>query len=146
VPDFYTVNQAQEVSLLTLLIWREARGENYDTMLRVGWSVRNRVTNPRYWGHDWYSVIAHPEAYSSIVPPRLDNDPNLRSYPDPADVKYDLVVQAAENAYWGVRPDPVNGATHYFDRSLDDDPPSWTKAPTSVHVMDSGALHFWKVD
>jgi N-acetylmuramoyl-L-alanine amidase len=144
VPDFYTANQAIEFGLLVTLVGREARGEIYDAMLGVAWSVRNRVTQPRYWGHDWLSVMAHPEAYSSIYPPTKDNDPNLRVYPDMTNAKWALVLEACENAYWGIGPDPTNGATHYYDRSMDDDPPTWATDPQSEHVRDIGDLHFFK--
>lgn len=131
--------------MLVLVMGREARGEDYETILRVGWSIRNRVMNPKYWGHDWLSVISHPLAYSSMVPPTRDNDPNLRVYPEPEDAKWNLVIQAAENTYAGAGPDPSAGANSYYDRSMDDDPPEWTRAATSQHIMDSGSLHFWHV-
>lgn len=141
----YYTNQAIEFALLVTVMGREARSEDYDTILKVGWSIRNRVTSPRYWGHDWVSVITHPEAYTSMVPPPKDKDPNLTVYPDPSNAKWVLIMEAAEAVYWGTGEDPVHGATHYFDHSLDSDPPFWTKARTSEHICDSGNLHFWKV-
>jgi N-acetylmuramoyl-L-alanine amidase len=146
MPPLYSVQQAMELALLVLLIGREGRGETYEAMLAIGWSVRNRVTQPRYWGHDWITVISHPEAYSSMVPPMSDNDPNLRVYPDLKSSKWALVVEAAEAAYTGVGPDPTNGATHYYDRSLDDRPPAFATDPHSVHTCDIGDLHFFKAN
>ena len=73
----YSTQQAIEFGMLVLLVGREARGEQYDGMLGVAYSVRNRVENPKYWGHDWISVMTHPLAYSSMVPPNADNDPNF---------------------------------------------------------------------
>jgi hypothetical protein len=144
MPNSYTYLQAIEYGTLVLLVGREGRGQTYDAMLGIAWSVRNRVVEPKYWGHDWLSVMSHPEAYSSMVPPRTDNDPNLRVYPDAASPKWDLVFQAAEAAYWGVGPDPVQGATHYFDSSMDNNEPPFATAPTSEHIRDIDSLRFFK--
>lgn len=141
----YSTNQAIELGTLVTLIGREARGEKvFEAMLGVGWSVRNRVENPRWWGHDWLSVMGHPEAYSSMNPPTRDNDPNLRVYPDLHAPAWILVIEAAEASYWATQADPTHGATHYFDRSIDDDPPIWSKARGSEHLCDIGDLHFWR--
>jgi len=146
MPNAYTENQAVEFSLLVLVVGREARGEAYDAMLGVAWSIRNRVTRPRWWGHDWISVICKPDQYTSMVPPPKDNDPNLRVYPDLTNAKWSLVIQAAEAAYWGVGADPTGGASHYYDRSLDDHPPFWATDGSSVHTCDIGGLHFFKAN
>lgn len=140
----YNSYQAIDFGTLVTLVGREGRGQVYDAMLGIAWSVRNRVVQPKYWGHDWMSVMAHPLAYSSMVPPGQDNDPNLRVYYDPANAKWALVLEACENAYWGVGPDPVHGATHYYDRSMDDSPPGWATAAGSAHITDIGDLHFYK--
>lgn len=146
MPPIYTAQQAIELGLLFLLIGRESRNQIYAAMLGVGWSVRNRVASPRYWGHDWIAVMSHPEAYSSMVPPNGQNDPNLRVYPDMTNAKWLLALEAAEAAYEGVGPDPVHGATHYYDSSLDNDPPAWAKDPSSQHIIDIGALRFFKAN
>lgn len=137
----YNTNQALDIALLVTVIKREARGESYEAMVAVGWSIKNRVVNPRWWGHDWYSVITKPEQYTSIVPPAKDNDPNLRVYPNADDT---LCIEAAEAVYLETVPDPTNGATHYFDRSMDDNPPYWATDGSSEHTCDIGDLHFWK--
>ena len=142
----YTADQAVEFGVLVTLVGREGRGQTYNGMLGIAWSVRNRVSNPRYWGHDWLSVMTHPEAYSSMAPPARDNDPNLRVYPDPAVGAWRLVIEACENAYAGIGPDPTHGATHYYDRSLDDNPPAWATDPSSQHICDIDDLHFYKAN
>lgn len=146
MPNTYNALQAVEFALLVTVVGREARGENYDAMLGVAWSIRNRVDHPKWWGKGWESVITKPMQYTSMTPPANDKDPNLTVYPDLSNDKWMQVVEASEMAYWGVGQDPVYGASHYYDKSLDADPPAWTKAPTSVHVCDIGSLHFWKVD
>lgn len=144
MPNTYTSDQAIEFALLTLVIGRESRGETFAAMLGVAWSIRNRVEQPRWWGHDWISVITKPYQYSSIAPPAKDNDPNLRVYPDLDAPAWRLVLEAAEAAYWAGTPDPVHGATHYYDRSLDDNPPSWATDGSSEHICDLGDLHFYR--
>lgn len=141
--NFYTANQAIEFALLVTVIGREARGEPYEAKLGVAWSIRNRVTEPRWWGHDWISVIEKKAQYSSMTPPS-GKDPNLIVYPDLSNDAWRECVEAAEGAYWKQEADVTGGATHYFDRSLDEHPPSWATDGTSQHVCDIGGLHFYK--
>jgi spore germination cell wall hydrolase CwlJ-like protein len=145
MPQTYTMIEAVEFALLVTVVGREARGESQDAMLGVAWSIRNRVDHPGWWGNSWETVITKPMQYTSIAPPTGDHDPNLTVYPDLTNDRWMQVAEAAEAAYWAVGKDPVFGATHYFDKSLDATPPQWTKAPTSVHVCDIGDLRFWKV-
>lgn len=135
----YTRDQAAELGLLALLIWREARDQIYEAMLGVGWSVRNRVTRPRYWGTDWVSCIGHKWAYSSMTAP---GDPNLIVYPDTGLKAWETVSQAAEMAYSGTAQDPANGATHYFSHMAS--PPAWAIAPDTEFVTQIGAFRFYK--
>ena len=137
----YRVNW--DVCLLALLIWREARGEDYATKVAVAWSVRNRVLDPGkdWWGDTWVAVMTKPWQYTSLTAP---GDPNLVKFPAGDDGSWLDSIKAAEAVYAGACPDPVGGATHYFDRSLDANPPVWAEAEDSVHVCDVGAMRFWK--
>jgi hypothetical protein len=100
----YYTNQAVEFGLLVM--GREARGEDYDTILKMGWSIRNRVTSPRWWGHDWISVITKPEQYTSMVPPPKDKDPNLTVYPDPKDAHWGPHHRGSRSGLLGCRRGP----------------------------------------
>lgn len=131
--------ESYEFILLALCVWREARGEIVSAKFAVAWSIRNRVVKPSWWGRDWISVILKPLQYSSFNV----NDPNAVKWPDPRDTTWMSSVQAAQAAYLGNGDDPVSGATHYFDRSLDGNPPAW--AASMIHVIDIGNLHFYKV-
>lgn len=140
----YTTDQAIEFALLVMVVGREARGESdFNAKLGVAWSIRNRVTNPRWWGHDWVSVIEKYAQYSSMTPPG-GRDPNLMVYPSLDTDSWRQCIEAAEGAYWASRPDPTNGATHYYDRSLDDNPPTWATDASSEHVCDIGDFHFYR--
>ena len=128
--------------MFALLLWREARGENVMTKRVVAWSVKNRVLRPNYWdwGADWVGVMSKPEQYSSMT--HL-GDLNTVKYPAANDTAWMACIDLATEVY-NASPgfDAAAGATHYYDRSLDIKPPEW--AAKMVHVLDSGAFHFFK--
>jgi len=131
--------------LLALVIWREARGTSFDAMKAVAFSVRNRVLHPSWWGKDWHSVITAHLQYSSFNA----GDPNAVKYPQAEDPQWKAAVDVANTVYNGgataaACPDPTNGSTHYYDRSLDENPPSWAKSPEMTHVSDIGPFHFYR--
>jgi N-acetylmuramoyl-L-alanine amidase len=128
--------------LLELVVWRESRNQPYEAMLAVAWSIMNRVNNPGWWGNDLPSVIMKPWQYTSMTG---WGDPQLELFPRPGDPSDDQAIQAGAAAQAGTPPDPSLGATHYYDKSLDSNPPAWTKAATSVHLIDIASLRFWRV-
>ena len=137
---------AWDMSILALCLWREARGETLATKQAVAWSIRNRVLNPKWWGYDWQSVILMPFQYSSFN----RTDPNATKFPTPGPAWDDCLTAASQ--VWTpfptdtpVLPDPTGGANSYFDMSLDSIPPDWSKAPGTIHTIDSGRLHFYKL-
>jgi len=133
------VTQAQwEESLLSLVIWRESSNQPIPTMLAVGCSIRNRVDKPNWWGGTYAQVITKYEQYSSMT---IAHDPNLVRWPSTIDKSWEMAMNAASQVYAGC-PDAAQGATHYFDRSLDAHPPLWASQMT--HVMDSGNFHFYR--
>jgi len=137
-----TKEQAWELSLLALCVWREARGESLQGKIAVAWSIRNRVTKPgvTWWGDDWEEVIEHKFQYSSFNP----DDPNAKKLPgDPSkDASWRDSLLAAEQAYTGAGLDPTNGATHYYAPSVVA-APAWTKDKNSVFKTKIGAHEFW---
>lgn len=131
--------QMWERALLALLLWREARGEDFDTIRAVAWSVRNRVNKPQWWGTDWTSVMEHRAQYSSMT---ILGDPNTVKWPLANDAKWHDCMDIANEVCNGGLVDMAQGATSYFDRSLDTNPPDWSAK--MKHVMDSGNFHFYK--
>ena len=131
-------------TLLVLCVWREARGEGPDAMLGVAWSIRNRVLRPGWWGHSWMSVILMPLQYSSFN----HNDPNATKWPSEESPTFTDCLIAANKVYTfdlqqaPLVPDPTGGATHYFDASLDHNPPTWAKEMTKT--CEIGRLRFYK--
>jgi N-acetylmuramoyl-L-alanine amidase len=137
---------AYEFILLALCLWREARGELSTTKLAVAWSIRNRVANPGWWGKTWAEVILAPWQYSSFN----HNDPNATKWPAELDPSWQDSLTVASQVYSDdlhdapILPDPTDGATSYYDMSMDTDPPSWAVDGSQVHVCDWGRLHFYK--
>lgn len=133
-----TPEDAYKVILLALCVWREARGEIVAAKYAVAFSIRNRVLHPSWWGDSWESVILKPFQYSSFNA----KDPNAVKFPVPADTSWQASVAAALAAFNSTCPDPTEGSTHYFDRSLDASPPEWTVE--MIHVIDIGNLRFFR--
>ena len=139
----YTLNQAYEVILLAITLWREARSEPIESKRAVAWSIRNRVkaTPPRWWGHSWVDVLIKPWQYTSVTGV---GDPNLVKWPKDNDPSWQECLVVADEVFNGQGNDTTGGATHYFDKSLDNNPPKWTKAADSVHKVDIGSFRFWR--
>lgn len=135
-----TADDIYPVTLLALCIWREAQGEPFEAKQAVGWSIRNRVNRPRWWGHSFESCILMPWQYSSFN----RNDPNATKLPVSSDPNWHDALTIALQLY---SPNPVLtdtscGADSYFDKSLDSKPPSWAAA--AQHTADVGAFHFYR--
>jgi N-acetylmuramoyl-L-alanine amidase len=137
-----TPQESWEFSLLALCVWRESRGEIVDAKRAVAWSIRNRAMRPTWWGTDYPSVILkhvnNIYQYSSFN----TGDPNAVKFPEANDTAWQACLMAAESAYEGVGGDPSLGATHYFDRSLDGNPPAW--AAKMIHTANIGNLRFYR--
>jgi N-acetylmuramoyl-L-alanine amidase len=137
--------QQAEQSLLALVIWREARGEVLFTKQAVAWSIRNRVLNPGWWGHSWWSVILMPMQYSSFN----RTDPNATKWPMQVDPSWEDALQVAADVYTAELTqapkilDLTSGSVSYFDQSMDNNPPSWAIDGHMKHVCDFGRLHFY---
>ena len=129
-----------ELIMLALVLWREARGESLDAKRAVAWSIRNRVRKPSWWGKDWIEVITKKFQYTSMT---FAGDPNLVLWPRSIDLNWQGALSIATEVMAGQGSDPTGGATHYFDKSLDANPPSWSKVSSSVHTVDVGAFHFY---
>lgn len=137
-----TPDASYDFVLLALCIWREARGELLETKQAVGWSIRNRVYHPKWWGHSWSGVILMPYQYSSFN----HNDPNSSKLPVATDPSWEDSLRVASWVYSPESPssDLSHGADSYFDMSMDTNPPSWASDGSKVHTVDMGRLHFYK--
>jgi N-acetylmuramoyl-L-alanine amidase len=132
--------QMYELVLLAIVVWREARGESIEAKRAVAWSIRNRVQHPGWWGSGWVGVILKPFQYSSFN----HNDVNAVKWPSVDDASWNDCMTVANEVYSGNCGDTTDGATHYFDKSLDAHPPDWATDGSMVRTVDVGSLHFWK--
>jgi spore germination cell wall hydrolase CwlJ-like protein len=127
------------VALLALVLWREARGEPLAAKQAIACTIRNRVLRPSWWGTDYPSVICKVWQYSSMTAP---NDPNLIKWPTPTDSSWQACMQIATDCVSGALEDSTQGATNYFDSSIDSNPPVW--AAQMTHVCDIGGFRLYK--
>ena len=135
-----TYQDSYNFILLALCIWREARGELYITKQAVGYSIRNRVLNPGWWGKDWGTVVLQPYQYSSFNA----NDPNSHKMPYPDDQAWGDSLKVADEVMNNPQADLTHGAVNYFDCSLDTNPPRWAIDGSHVKTVDYGRLHFYR--
>jgi N-acetylmuramoyl-L-alanine amidase len=124
--------------MLALAIYREARGEDMAGKIAVGCVIRNRVQHPSWYGRTWFECITKPYQFSSFNM----SDPNSIAFGSPTDPAWQSSLGAAIRILSG-EPDPTGGATFYFDKSRDKNPPRW--AGLYVHTADIGAFHFYKL-
>lgn len=144
LPDPSKPIEAQEITvLLACLLWGEARGCHDDGKLAVANVVKNRVLSGRFPGRDdWAKVITAPLQFSSLNA----NDPNRKKLLEPlkwdSQSTWDSCYACASAVLDGMTMDNTQRATHYFDRSLDANPPHWAAA--FVHTCDIDRLHFYR--
>lgn len=136
------VRKATNVWLLALCTWREASNQSHEAKIGVAWTIRNRVDHPSWYGKDYYSVITKPVQFTSMVPPPNLKDPNLTRYPSPDDPSWAECLIIAFDVIVSNVKDPTGGATFYFDKSMDGNPPSWSKVYHKTADIDS--VHFFK--
>jgi spore germination cell wall hydrolase CwlJ-like protein len=132
------VKPLTDVFMLALAIYREARGETAAAKVAVGWVIRNRVEHPAWYGNDYSSVITKREQLSSFNLGEV----NSVVFGAPSDPAWHGSLQAAVDVIQSNAPDPTGGATFYFDKSMDSNPPVWAKE--YAHTADIGAFHFYK--
>ena len=109
---------------LAKTIYGEARGESIETMLAVGWVIRNRLQAKRY-GSTYKDVVLQPKQFSCWN----KDDPN-----------YKVIKRSIRGRLWEVcigvavvviqsaaKHNPVTGVRHYYDKSMDSNPPYWAE-------------------
>lgn len=131
---------ADDIEIIARTIWGEARGEIKLAQVGVAWVIRNRVENPRWWGHSIHDVCTKPFQFSCWLP----SDPNSSKchavrLDDPTLQECAAVAIAVLD---GMTPDPTGGADSYHDTSIS--PPAWTGAATRTAQL--GALVYYRVE
>lgn len=133
-----------EHMLLARAIFGEARNEilSDNTRIAVGWSIRNRVDNPGWWGDSYHSVILKPKQYSAF---RI-SDPNRPFVENPLHTGNFIDKKAWQNCYKIADQiikrevqDPTNGANHYYDESIAR--PKWLTQENFMIKLDTIFFH-----
>lgn len=131
-------HMAYSVQLASATIVMEASGEGEEGMEAVAFVLVNRVKDGR-WGENLASVVLAPAQFSCWN----TTDPNRRRI---AEMKNDdpVLLKAIELvalAMDGSKPDPTQGATHYYSTTMAK-PPVW--AMTATFVVQIGKQRFYK--
>ena len=116
---------------LAKTIYGEARGESIETMLVVGWVIRNRLQAKRY-GSSYKDVVLQLKQFSCWN----KDDPN-----------YKVIKGAIKGRLWEVcigvaivvmqsveKHNPIVSVRHYYDKSVDSNPPYWAEDGELVSV------------
>ncbi len=97
----------EDLKLVCLVMWREARGEGLEGMRAVSHVIKNRSLA---WKQTWEQVIMAPNQFSSMTHP---GDSQLNLYPDYNSDSYKAIADLAEQVYTGVDTDNTDGALYY---------------------------------
>ena len=116
---------------LAKTIYGEARGESIETMFAIGWVIRNRVQAKRY-GSTYKDVVLQLKQFSC-----WNKD----------DHNYKVIREVVKGRIWEVcigvaivvmqsveKHNPVIDVRHYYDKSLDSNPPFWAEDGEFVSV------------
>ena len=131
------LQQICDTFYLAIVLWREARGEEFDAVKGVANVIMNRVKDPKWWGHDVTSVVTKRWQFSSMTDPK---DPQLATWPQPEDPSWWNCMALAADVLSGKLVDNVAGANSYYDISIP--PPKW--ATNDIFVKQIGRLRFYK--
>ena len=126
--------------ILTLTLWREARGESLAGKYAVAHAIKNRVDRPKWWGNTYLGVCVKKWQFSSLTDP---HDPQLTTWPSDNVPSWDVCGKVAEEILEGTAPPPqFPGADSYYDLSIP--PPSWSASTRFCGQI--GRLLFFDVD
>jgi spore germination cell wall hydrolase CwlJ-like protein len=124
-------------SLLSLVLWREARGEGHTGMRAVAHVIRNRVLATRL-PDQWEDVIESAKQFSSMT---VKGDSQTIDWPKQPDSSFEDAMQIAEAVYNGTDEDITGGATMYANLHVCH--PNWNFSELAQTVV-IGAHTFWK--
>lgn len=95
--------------MLSLCLWREARGEGSEGQTAVACVIRNRVIKN---STNYYAEIVKPWQFSSIT---AKGDPQLGLFPSAFDKQWEQCQEIAQNVIFGQIQDVTGGATLYWN-------------------------------
>jgi hypothetical protein len=131
--------------ILARAIFGEARGESRDGKIAVGWVIRNRAENGRWWGTDYHSVILKPQQFSAFNqgdPNRpLVENPLYRNSQQDREAWYECYQMAGQVLNNQVV-DPTKRADHFYSLSIPK--PSW--ADEAKFTVQIGNHKFYRLE
>lgn len=126
----------------------EASSGTHADRVAVVWTLFNRMSlRPAQFGATLAGVCCKRMQYSEFNGDAGDNA-NLERVLDLADddpqwIDALAAFDEAAAAVAAGQQDPTDGATHYYDHSLDGDPPAWSVAP-AVQTLVTDKFTFFK--
>ncbi len=131
--------------LLAMAIWGEARGGCLASKMGVAWTIINRVRKGGWYGTGLKGVILKPKQFSCFN----QGDPNREKLLEPLQHDSEMTWRACWNVadregkfLYDTVEGPFPGVTHYFDKSMDKNPPDWAKNLELVKRV--GRLRFYR--
>jgi len=136
--------EMSDLQLLELAMYREARGEPTEGKRGVGHVIFNRSLTTSWWNYHRAGILANvilfPYQFSSFDA----GDPNANVWPQDDDTAFQECCSIANSILHGVDPDITNGATYYFDRSINW-PTAWGAQSDYEETLDVGRLRFFRL-
>lgn len=136
--DDRSIHDITDLVLMTLCVWREARGETPACRLAVACSIMERVHTPGWWGHDIQSVVTKPWQYSSMT---ATHDTQLTRYAVTNDLGWAACMRLVSDAINGTAANPAPGADSYYDVSIE--APKWAEGGRFVRQI--GRIRFYAI-
>lgn len=113
-----------ELNYLARTIYGEVRSENLETMVYIGWVIRNRVTGPPRFGSSYQEVVTKPFQFSSWN----ETDPNFPHILQPEGAVWKVCQGVAQAIYYATpKHNPIPGIYHYVDISVENNLPNWAQ-------------------
>lgn len=135
-----------ELLYLAKTIWAEARSEGIEGMRLVAWVIRNRVESKR-WPDTYHGVTTQRSQFSAW----LRDDPNYPKMADPLGsgledrLAWFEALRIADEVMDAPPIDnPLPGVYHYYDVSLENDPPYWSRGKELIRLDSAPKIIFVK--
>jgi N-acetylmuramoyl-L-alanine amidase len=129
-------SELSDCDMLALCVWRESDDQSIGCMAAVAHVVMNRAEQPGWWGIDIHSVVLRPWQFSCFN----HGDPNESRWPDGANLQWIEARRIAAAVLDGTDRDLTDGATSYYDVSID--PPDWTGG--MIFTVQFDRIRFYK--
>jgi spore germination cell wall hydrolase CwlJ-like protein len=124
-----------DIVILSLTLWREARGESPEGKTAVANVIANRVKKNK---SSFYEECVKPKQFSSMTSP---GDSQLILFAKPSDPSWITCQNLAYSAVMGSLPDITNGSTLYYN-------PKSIKTDHTIALGDGAVVPFpepWSV-